>query len=343
MMQLARNPWDDSRARGRFVTCHLEPQRRREVLLFKLAARDLVHSSWQQELLCHLEVAVTVSLAETRDSLILYSIRTEMTCLLAVRKNQTLLRVFGWKKWGEQTRVSSFVSLVFYKNWRQPRMQLGYAVWGFAVGPSCIIQAKADLSFRDLRHQRPCPSVVTRERKMKKECLQWFFLLFLTYNQENQETNQEKAAHSATPWRIEKNDHSEIHKTVKNVTSEKDLKKRSWKSLEFFKRGIIGTAFDDWALTLLQSRLATVETRKTVDCFACLLTVSPAWLFRLFRLLATGLRSGFKNLRKRKVTKKKKKKFDRDVIRTRNLLIWSQTRYRCATKSIVKLLSIGCF
>ena len=49
--------------------------------------------------LCHLEVAVTVSLAETRDSLILYSVRTEMTCLLVVRKNQTLLRVFGWKKW----------------------------------------------------------------------------------------------------------------------------------------------------------------------------------------------------------------------------------------------------
>ena len=31
---------------------------------------------------------------------------------------------------------------------------------------------------------------------------------------------------------------------------------------------------------------------------------------------------------------KKKKKFDDpDVIRTRNLLIWSQTRYRCATES----------
>ena len=45
--------------------------------------------------------------------------------------------------------------------------------------------------------------------------LQWFFfLLFFTYNQENQEnqeTNQEKAAHSATPWRIEENDNSEIH------------------------------------------------------------------------------------------------------------------------------------
>ena len=33
-------------------------------------------------------------------------------------------------------------------------------------------------------------------------------------------------------------------------------------------------------------------------------------------------------------TGKKKKKFDDpDVIRTRNLLIWSQTRYRCATES----------
>ena len=28
------------------------------------------------------------------------------------------------------------------------------------------------------------------------------------------------------------------------------------------------------------------------------------------------------------------KKFDPDVIRTRSLLIWSQTRYRCATESI---------
>ena len=27
------------------------------------------------------------------------------------------------------------------------------------------------------------------------------------------------------------------------------------------------------------------------------------------------------------------KKFDPDVIRTRSLLIWSQTRYRCATES----------
>ncbi|KAH3843984.1 hypothetical protein DPMN_117524 [Dreissena polymorpha] len=28
------------------------------------------------------------------------------------------------------------------------------------------------------------------------------------------------------------------------------------------------------------------------------------------------------------------KRYDPDVIRTRNLLIWSQTRYRCATESI---------
>ena len=28
-----------------------------------------------------------------------------------------------------------------------------------------------------------------------------------------------------------------------------------------------------------------------------------------------------------------KKMFDPDVIRTRSLLIWSQTRYRCATES----------
>ena len=32
---------------------------------------------------------------------------------------------------------------------------------------------------------------------------------------------------------------------------------------------------------------------------------------------------------------KTKIRTDLDVIRTRNLLIWSQTRYRCATKSIV--------
>ena len=35
--------------------------------------------------------------------------------------------------------------------------------------------------------------------------------------------------------------------------------------------------------------------------------------------------------------KKKKKKNDPDVIRTRNLLIWSQTRYRCATESLLRL------
>ena len=35
-------------------------------------------------------------------------------------------------------------------------------------------------------------------------------------------------------------------------------------------------------------------------------------------------------------TKKNKKKPDPDVIRTRSLLIWSQTRYHCATESIYK-------
>ncbi len=34
--------------------------------------------------------------------------------------------------------------------------------------------------------------------------------------------------------------------------------------------------------------------------------------------------------------KKEEKIHDLDVIRTRNLLIWSQTRYRCATKSTCK-------
>ena len=34
--------------------------------------------------------------------------------------------------------------------------------------------------------------------------------------------------------------------------------------------------------------------------------------------------------------KKEEKIYDLDVIRTRNLLIWSQTRYRCATKSTCK-------
>ena len=33
----------------------------------------------------------------------------------------------------------------------------------------------------------------------------------------------------------------------------------------------------------------------------------------------------------RNLIKKKKEKTEPDVIRTRNLLIWSQTRYRCAT------------
>ena len=35
-----------------------------------------------------------------------------------------------------------------------------------------------------------------------------------------------------------------------------------------------------------------------------------------------------------KKTEKGKNVFDPDVIRTRNLLIWSQTRYRCATESL---------
>ena len=63
---------------------------------------------------------------------------------------------------------------------------------------------------------------------MEKEwsCNDFFFVIF-NIQPRNQETNQEKAAHSATPWRIEKNDHSETQKTVKNVTSEKGLEKRA--------------------------------------------------------------------------------------------------------------------
>ena len=34
-----------------------------------------------------------------------------------------------------------------------------------------------------------------------------------------------------------------------------------------------------------------------------------------------------------------KKRFDLDVIRTRNHLIWSQTRYHCATKSLIRITS----
>ena len=37
---------------------------------------------------------------------------------------------------------------------------------------------------------------------------------------------------------------------------------------------------------------------------------------------------------------KEKKRFDLDVIRTRNLLIWSQTRYHCDTKSLIRDLAI---
>ena len=36
--------------------------------------------------------------------------------------------------------------------------------------------------------------------------------------------------------------------------------------------------------------------------------------------------------------KNKKKYFDPDVIRTRSLLIWSQTRYHCATESYMYFL-----
>ncbi len=44
---------------------------------------------------------------------------------------------------------------------------------------------------------------------------------------------------------------------------------------------------------------------------------------------------GGKEKKKKELERKKKvqKVYDPDVIRTRNLLIWSQTRYRCATES----------
>ena len=35
---------------------------------------------------------------------------------------------------------------------------------------------------------------------------------------------------------------------------------------------------------------------------------------------------------------KKSKEFDPYVIRTRNLLIWSQTRYRCAKESLLQVI-----
>ena len=44
-------------------------------------------------------------------------------------------------------------------------------------------------------------------------------------------------------------------------------------------------------------------------------------------------------LREKKKEKKKKKIYaDPDVIRTRSLLIWSQTRYHCATESTSLIL-----
>ena len=47
------------------------------------------------------------------------------------------------------------------------------------------------------------------------------------------------------------------------------------------------------------------------------------------------LREDKEKIKKKKNEKKKKEKInDPDVIRTRNLLIWSQTRYRCATESL---------
>ena len=40
-----------------------------------------------------------------------------------------------------------------------------------------------------------------------------------------------------------------------------------------------------------------------------------------------------KNKNSKSANKHQKNSCDPDVIRTRNLLIWSQTRYRCATES----------
>ena len=40
------------------------------------------------------------------------------------------------------------------------------------------------------------------------------------------------------------------------------------------------------------------------------------------------------------LSKKHKSEADPDVIRTRNLLIWSQTRYRCATESYLKTIHL---
>ena len=42
--------------------------------------------------------------------------------------------------------------------------------------------------------------------------------------------------------------------------------------------------------------------------------------------------------RKQNIYLRNKMSLDPDVIRTRSLLIWSQTRYRCATESDIKMI-----
>ena len=48
------------------------------------------------------------------------------------------------------------------------------------------------------------------------------------------------------------------------------------------------------------------------------------------------LRTSLKKGNQKSTKKREKIESDPDVIRTRNLLIWSQTRYRCATESAVR-------
>jgi hypothetical protein len=43
-----------------------------------------------------------------------------------------------------------------------------------------------------------------------------------------------------------------------------------------------------------------------------------------------------------KIVSNEIKLFDPDVIRTRSLLIWSQTRFRCATESLILLPNLKC-
>ena len=74
------------------------------------------------------------------------------------------------------------------------------------------------------------------------------------------------------------------------------------------------------------SDLGQTHYRCTTESYLCLNTMSSNENFNVHRWLLSVLIIDFRP----SVHNQKAHDFDPDVIRTRNLLIWSQTRYRCA-------------